>query len=67
MQHAYKAAVDTWITAIRTEESLASVDPTLAQVDLWEEAHFKEDEARNMAKTAKKDYEGAIRQTFFDL
>jgi len=30
---AYKAAVEEWITAIREEESLASVDPTVAQVD----------------------------------
>ena len=65
MQKAYKAAVNEWVAAIRAEEDLASVDPTVAQVDEWEQAHFKEEEARNKAKTAKKDYENAIRQDLF--
>src|SRR5580700_9267939 len=65
MQKAYKAAVNEWVTAIRAEEDLASVDPTVAQVDEWEQAHFKEEEARNKAKAAKKDYENAIRQDLF--
>jgi hypothetical protein len=45
MLGAYKAAVEEWITAIREEESLASGDSTVAQVDDWEQAHFKEEEA----------------------
>ena len=65
MQKAYRAAVNEWVTAIRAEEDLASVDPTMAEVDEWEQAHFKEEEARNKAKTAKKDYEDAIRQDLF--
>jgi hypothetical protein len=65
MQKAYKAAVNQWVTAIRAEEDLALVEPTVAQVDEWEQAHFKEEEARNRAKAAKKDYEDAIRQDLF--
>ena len=65
MQKAYKAAVDEWVTTIRAEEELASTDPTVAQVDTWEHAHFKEEDARNKAKKAKKDYEEAIRQSLF--
>ena len=65
MQKAYKAAVDEWIAALKAEEELALVDPTVAQVDEWEGAHFKEDEARNRAKQAKKHYEDAIRQRLF--
>ena len=65
MLGSYKAAVEEWIAAIREEECLASVDPTVAQVDDWEGAHFKEEEARNKAKKAKKDYEDAIRQGLF--
>jgi hypothetical protein len=65
MQKAYRAAVDEWVEAIRAEEELAAVEPTLAQVDSWEAAHFKEDEARNRAKQAKKEYEDAIRQSLF--
>jgi len=67
MQSAYKAAVDEWVTAIRQEEALASVDHTVAEVDAWEGAGFKEEDARNKAKTAKKVYEGALRQEFFNF
>ena len=65
MQKAYKAAVDEWVTAIRAEEDLASTEPSLAQIDDWEKAHFREEAARNTAKKAKKDYEEAIRQQLF--
>jgi hypothetical protein len=65
MLGAYKAAVTEWIAAIQEEECLASVDPTEAQLDDWEQAHFKEEEARNKAKKAKKRYEDAIRQSMF--
>jgi hypothetical protein len=65
MQNAYKAAVEEWIAAIRQEEALASVNHTIAEVDQWEGAHFKEDEIRSKVKTAKKQYEDALRQKFF--
>jgi hypothetical protein len=67
MQSAYKAAVDEWVTAIRQEEALASVDHTVAEVDAWEGAGFKEEDARNKAKAAKKLYEDALRQEFFNF
>jgi hypothetical protein len=65
MQNAYKAAVEKWIAAIREEEALASVNHSVAEVDKWEAAHFKEDEIRREVKAAKKDYEDALRQKFF--
>jgi hypothetical protein len=65
MQSGYKAAVEEWITAIREEEALASGDHSLAEVDKWENAHFREEEARNKAKAAKRDYEAALRLKFF--
>jgi len=65
MQGAYKAAVEEWIAAIRQEEALASVNHTIAEVDQWEGAHFKEDEIRGKVKAAKKQYEDALRQKFF--
>jgi hypothetical protein len=65
MYAAYKAAVEAWITAIREEEALASGDHSIADIDKWEEAHFREEKARNKAKAAKKDYEGALREEFF--
>jgi hypothetical protein len=67
MQSAYKAAVDAWIAAIRHEEELASVDHTIAQVDEWENACCQEEAARNKAKAAKKLYEGALRQEFYNF
>ena len=65
LQANYKAAVEAWIAAIRNEEELASGDHTVAEVDKWEAAHFKEEEARDKAKEAKSDYEDALREKFF--
>jgi anti-sigma regulatory factor (Ser/Thr protein kinase) len=67
MQAAYKAAVEEWIKAIRDEEALAAVNHSVAEVDQWEGAHFREEELRNAAKAAKKQYEDALREKFFDF
>jgi hypothetical protein len=67
MQSAYKAAVEEWIAAIREEEALASVNHSVAEVDRWEQAHFQEEDARNKAMAAKKEYEAALRKKFFDF
>jgi len=65
MQHAYKVAVEEWMAAIKEEEDLASVNHSVAEVDKWEAAHFKEDEIRSKVKRAKKLYEDALREKFF--
>jgi hypothetical protein len=65
MQTAYKSAVEEWIAAIKQEEALASVNHTIAEVDKWEAAHFREDEIRGKVKAAKKRYEDALREKFF--
>jgi hypothetical protein len=65
MQNAYKAAVEEWIAAKREEEALASVNHSVAEIDQWEGAHFKEDEIRNKVKAAKKHYEDALREKFY--
>ena len=65
MQGAYKAAVEEWIAAIKQEEDLASVNHTVAEVDKWEAAHFKEEEIRSKVKAAKKRYEDALREKLF--
>ena len=67
MQQNYKAAVDEWVAAIRQEEALASVDHTVAEVDKWENSAFLEEEARNKARAAKKRYEDALREKFFNF
>ena len=66
-QAAYKAAVEQWVAALREEEALASVNHSVAEVDSWEHAAFREDEARNQAKAAKKEYENALREKFFNF
>lgn len=65
MQSNYKQTVEEWIEAIRHEEALASVNHSLAEIDQWENAASREEEARKKAKAAKKDYEEALREEFF--
>ncbi len=65
LQASYKAAVEAWISAIKNEEALASVNHSIAEVDKWEQAHFEEDEMRNTVKEAKAKYEDALRAKFF--
>jgi hypothetical protein len=67
LQNAYKAAVDAWVTAIRAEEALASVHHRVAEVDLWENAHFLAEEARGKAEAAKAAYESSLRKDLFDI
>ena len=65
LQAAYEDTVEAWITAIRKEEALASVNHDVAEVDQWEQAHLEEDELRNKVKAAKEEYEDALRAKFF--
>ena len=67
MQSAYKASVESWIASIREEEALASVNHSVAEVDNWEHAHMREEEARDKARQAKKEYEAALREKFFNF
>ena len=65
LQCEYQKAVEAWIAAIREEEALASGDHSVAEVDKWEAAHFREEDARKKAKEAKSTYEDALRQKLF--
>ncbi len=67
LQSSYKAAVEEWIAAIRKEEALASVNHSEAEIDVWEAAGFAEEDAREKAKEAKKAYEDALREEFFNF
>jgi hypothetical protein len=64
-QLAYQAAVERWISAIRIEERLASATDSMPQVDRWAQAHFEEEEAREKALMAKKNFESELRQKFW--
>ncbi len=67
LQAEYKAAVDLWVGAIREEESHASVNHTLAEIDIWEQDAMKEDSLRQQVRAAKSAYEGALRERFFNF
>ena len=60
--HAYKDAVDQWVTAIREEEALATSDYSLPAWERWDQAGFKEQEAQDKAKAAKEAYKEGLRQ-----
>jgi hypothetical protein len=62
---AYKTAVDEWIAAIHEEEGLATPDHSIRAIDVWQAAHFREEDARNHAKAAKTEYETALREVDF--
>lgn len=65
LQADYRKAVDAWVTAIREEEALASVDHSVADVDKWEAAHFREHKLHKEVDYRKRLYEDALRQEFF--
>jgi hypothetical protein len=67
MQRSYQSAVEEWIDAIRKEEMLALVNHSEAEIDTWEAAHFAEANAGDKAKAAKKAYEDALREEFFNF
>ena len=65
LQTAYKAAVESWISAIRNEEALVSANHSMAEIDRWEQAHLDEEDMRSAVKAAKENYEDALRAKFF--
>ena len=67
MQARYKAAVEAWIAAIRAEEALASRNHDEAELDQWEAACSRQTDSGRIAGDAKKAYEGALRQEFFNF
>ena len=67
LQKDYKAAVETWINAIRKEEALASTEHSVADIDQWEEAADEQENAGDAVKEAKQRYEDALREEFFNF
>lgn len=58
----YKQAVDQWVTAIRAAEALANPDHSMVEMEKWDDADFKVDEAEKVAKKARDAYQDALRQ-----
>jgi hypothetical protein len=67
LQSVYQSAAADWITAIQHEAHLASGIHSEAQLDLWESAAFADEIACRATKEAKKAYEDALRQEFFNF
>lgn len=65
LQADYRKAVDEWVAAIRTEENLASVHHSVAELDTWETAHAAEHKAQNEVIFRKRLYEDALREEMF--
>jgi hypothetical protein len=61
----YKAAVNVWIDTIRREVELSSANRSIAEIDQWERAADREEEARTKARALKKVYESALRREHF--
>ena len=57
----YKNAVDGWIQAIRTEESLATDDHSMKQMEAWDTAGLDLHDAELRAKKARDEYKNALR------
>jgi hypothetical protein len=67
LQRTYQSAVEVWIATIRHEEELASTEHSVADLDKWKEADSAEEDARDKVKTAKREYEDALREKFFNF
>ncbi|HSU99803.1 MAG TPA: hypothetical protein VLI91_06840 [Roseiarcus sp.] len=65
LQTAYKGAVDERVAAIRAEEALASGNHDVAELDKWEQAHFREHKLHKEVDYRKRLYENTLRREFF--
>jgi hypothetical protein len=58
----YREAVEAWVEAIRTEESLATEDHSMVQMEKWDDAGFTLHDAELTAKKARDAYKNALRK-----
>jgi hypothetical protein len=64
---AYKTAVEEWIAAIHTEEDFAIPDHSMKEWEVWDQAGFREEEARVKAKGARQAYVDALREKLYNF
>jgi hypothetical protein len=62
LANSYKQAVDRWVEAIRKEESLATPDHSMKQMEHWDDAGFQLHDAEAAAKKARDAYKNALRK-----
>lgn len=63
----YKTAVDEWRAAIRAEEDFATPDHSMKEWEAWDQADFREEEAREKAKAARLAYADALREKLYNF
>ncbi len=64
---AYKTAVEEWIAAIHKEEDFATPDHSMKEWEVWDQAGFKEENAREKAKAARQAYVDGLRQKLYNF
>jgi hypothetical protein len=67
LRNAYKQAVENWVNAIRKVEALATPDYSVHAWDLWEQAGFDEENARQKALDAKKEFAAGLRDLNYGI
>ena len=67
LRQAYKTAVDQWVAMIRQEEDLATPDHSMVQMERWDTAGFREQDAMEKAKAAKEEYKSALREVNYSF
>jgi hypothetical protein len=67
LRGAYKVAVDQWVAAIREEEDLATPDHSMLQMERWDAAGFREQDAQEKAHKAKDEYKDALRMVNYSI
>jgi hypothetical protein len=63
----YKRAVEQWVQAIREEEDFATPDHSMKEWEAWDQAGFREEEAREKAKAARQAYLDALREKLYNF
>jgi hypothetical protein len=64
---AYKSAVDSWISAIRAEEALATPDHSMTAMENWDAARFVEQDTEARAIEAREAYKDALRKVNYGI
>jgi hypothetical protein len=57
----YRQAIDLWVDAIHKEESLATSDHSMTQMEAWDTAGLELHDAEHTAKKARDAYKNALR------
>lgn len=59
--------MDEWREAIRVEEDFATPDHSMKEWEVWDQPGFKEEDAREKAKEARKAYADGLREKLYNF